>query len=418
VLSQPGAWVAMICLVIAAIGWYRSGDPIRHETPIIAGILVYFGIGTLDIVLALSEWSPRYSVTSRVWSIVGAGVLAYLIGGWLGRRRPTALPDAQPGETERAEQSGRVLSRIGWVGIALLLYITRAPLLTGANRESSSGYLTNLALIIIPAFLLRFAARRGRLTRTDYGLLGLAAFLLLVTGYRTYTLVLGLSAGTLLLLDAASRRQRLRIAGAILALGMTVGVGFGYWRFTREGNESGDQLVSLVVGQNDPNLVRLAAAYTFIGLFREGPALLGFLVERYPGLTPHTGGAALTGMLTSPLPGEQWDARAIISQDLYGTRQTSLVSTVFGPWYLDFGVGGVIVALGLMGFLLSRIERRALTRGDPYARAGYAYGLVLMALTIHTGLSDFAFAVLIPLLFVWAATRLGAAPEQEPQGPQ
>ena len=168
-----------------------------------------------------------------------------------------------------------------------------------------------------------------------------------------------------------------------------------------------------MVGQNDPNLIRLAAAYTFVGLFREGPALLGFLVERYPILTPHTGGAALAGMITSPLPGDQWDARAIISQDLYGMRATSLVSTVFGPWYLDFGLTGVVVALGLMGFLLSRLERRALTRGDPYARAGYAYGLVLMALTIHTGLSDFAFAILIPALFVWAATRPAASPEQE-----
>jgi uncharacterized membrane protein len=347
--------------------------------------------------------------------VVGAGALAYVLGAWVGRqvKGDTRPPVTDADASNRAGHASRLFSRLGWLGIVILLYVTRAPLLTGANRESSSGYLTNLALIIVPAFLLRFAARRGGLGRRDYGLLCLAAVLLLVTGYRTYTLVLGLSVGALLLLDATSRRQRIRIVAATAALGLTVGVAFGYWRFTREANDSGNELVSQVVGQKDPGLVRLAAAYTFIGLFREGPALLGFLVERYPGLTPHTGGAALAGMITSPLPGGQWDARAIISQDLYGTRGTSLVSTVFGPWYLDFGLPGVIAALGLMGFLLSRVERRALTRGDPFARAGYAYGLVLMALTIHTGLSDFAFAILIPALFVWAATRKAPAPEQE-----
>ena len=237
--SQPGAWIAILCLILSAIGWYRSGDLIRHEAPIIAGILVYFGIGTLDIVIALSEWSPRAEVTAQVWNVVGAGVVAYFLGGWAGRRRNAEPRSAQTDESARAERISRLFSRVGWLGIAVLLYVTRAPLLTGANRESSSGYLTNLALIIVPAFLLRFAARRGRLNRLDYGLLCLAAFLLLVTGYRTYTLVLGLSVGALMLLDASSRRQRYKIVAATAALGLTVGVAFGYWRFTREANESG-----------------------------------------------------------------------------------------------------------------------------------------------------------------------------------
>src|SRR5439155_17799174 len=118
-------------------------------------------------------------------------------------------------------------------------------------------------------------------------------------------------------------------------------------------------------------------------------------------------GQALWGMITSPLPGEQWDARAIISKEVYGTRETSLVSSILGPWYLDFGPIGVFLGLALMAFILSRLETPALRGDDVVRRAGYAYGLVLVLLSIHSGLSDFVFAALIPLALIWSGRPIG-----------
>jgi hypothetical protein len=193
------------------------------------------------------------------------------------------------------------------------------------------------------------------------------------------------------------------IVGLGLGLALLVGVGFGYWRFLREGNDSGAQLVLATIGDADPTFLRTAAAYVLVGFFREGPAILGFIIDRYPALTPFTHGAALWGMLSSPLPGQQWDARAIISQSVYGQRETSLVSSIFGPWYLDFGIIGVALGMALMAAILGRVEYAALHARKPIARAAYAYGLVLFVLSVHSGLSDFGFAVMIPAAFMWAA---------------
>jgi hypothetical protein len=162
-------------------------------------------------------------------------------------------------------------------------------------------------------------------------------------------------------------------------------------------------LIGSVFGPDAGSALQVAAGFTYVGFFREGPAILGFLVERHPQLEPYTHGRALWGTITSPLPGQQWDARAIVSKEVYGVRQTSLVSTLFGPWYLDFGLPGVVLGSMLLGYVMSRLEEGALGKQSRVHQAAYAYGLVLIGLSIHTGLSDFAFVVLIPAVFLWAS---------------
>src|SRR5207249_2242875 len=87
---------------------------------------------------------------------------------------------------------------------------------------------------------------------------------------------------------------------------------------------------------------------------------------------PYLHGRALWGMLTSPLPGKQLDARSIIAEEMRqpGEQEptSSLVSSIFGPWYLDFGIPGVVLGLVLLGFLLGRVEQAVSTRGEPLGR--------------------------------------------------
>jgi hypothetical protein len=65
---------------------------------------------------------------------------------------------------------------------------------------------------------------------------------------------------------------------------------------------------------------------------------------------------------------------------------------------------GVFLGLGLLGFLLGRVERAVFAGpSSAVAMAGYAYGLALYGLAIHAGLSDFDLMVLIPLAFLWVA---------------
>ncbi len=402
--------------VVAVWQWVRARALLRHEALVSLGILVYFVLGTLNIELFSDDWSPRLSVTQRVWLVVAIGVWGYLLGAWVGRfqaRRALRARDASP---ERLTTDGRRLFLVGWIGLIALLVLYRAPALTGGGREEQSGYVTAIAQLLIPAYLLILAASRARVGWRVWCGAFLAGLGLLASGYRTYTLVLLFSMALVWFIQPRTAFERLRASLLCVGLFLTIGVGFGYWRFLREGNESGQELIGSVFGEAGSRL-QLAAAFTYVGFFREGPAILGFLVERTPKLEPYAHGRALWGTVTSPLPGQQWDARAIVSKAVYGARQTSLVSTVFGPWYLDFGLPGVVLGLALLGYVMSRLEEGALTKRSHVHQAAYAYGLVLVGLSIHTGLSDFAFVILIPAVFMWStrsAHRSTPIPEPVP----
>lgn len=404
---------------VAVWQWVRARTLLRHDALVSVGILIYFLLGTLNIELFSADWSPRLSVTQRVWVVVAIGIWGYLLGAWLGRAHARRGSSTRDGPPLRLIADSHLLEIVGWAGLVALLVIYRAPALTGANREEQNGYVTAVAQLLIPAYLLRLAAARAVAPRGVWIRAGLAGLGLLASGYRTYALVLMLGLAMVWFVQPRTVLQRLRAGLLCLALFLTIGIGFGYWRFLREGNESGRELVGSVFGPDAGSALQVAAGFTYVGFFREGPSILGFLVERHPKLEPYTKGRALWGTITSPLPGQQWDARAIVSKEVYGMRQTSLVSTIFGPWYLDFGFAGVLVGLAGLGYVMSRLEEGALTKRGRVHQAAYAYGLVLVGLSIHTGLTDFAFAVLLPAVFLWAARSPGPAtvPESVPNEP-
>jgi len=411
-------WLAVAACAVAVVGWARSRSILRHDAIILTGILVYFLVGTLDLIAGTGEWSPRVEVTQRVWQVVALGAWGYLVGAWLGRshsRRRGERGTVAP--VDRLVADSRKLEVVGWLGLALLLLIYRAPALTGSNREIESGYLTSISQLLLPAYFIRFAAQRSAPPRAVWARAVLAGLGLLVSGYRSYTLVLWFGILLLWFIQPRSTLQRIRAMGLGGALMLTVGIGFGYLRFLREGTESGWELVNSVFESDAVSSAQLIAGFTYVSFFREGPALLGFMVERYPGLEPFEHGQAMWGMVTSPLPGKQLDARTILSKEVYGIAQTSLVSTIFGPWYLDFGYAGVWFGLLLMGYVMSRLEAGAVWHRRPAAQAGYAYAFVVMALSIHTGLSDFTFALLLPAVLLWAgrsALPMQGGPHSEP----
>jgi uncharacterized membrane protein len=410
-----GTWLAAIAALAALVSWRRSTDVLRQDAVILPAIFLYFLIGTLDVNVVPTEWSPRFYVNPEVWVIVGLGAIAYLIGSKVGRRPRAGTWQRDPGPSPQgSRRAGKILTIIGWVALVLLLLTSRAPLITGADREAASGYLTAPSLLLVPGVLLLLAARAGRWQRREWLTLVTAAAALLLTNYRSYTLILGLAAGTLYFLDASSARQRRRVVLFGLPLAIICGVMFGYIRLARLEGDRSAQLVEWLMGSSEPTIWRVALAYGFFGFFREGPAMLGFLVDQHPALSPFTHGRALLGSLTSPLPGAQLDARAILSIEVYGSEQTSLVSSIFGPWYLDFGIVGVIVGMFVLGLILGWLEQRAFLGRDPVSRAAYAFGTVVMLLAVHSGLSDFTYMVAIPAAFVWASrTASVPAPEEK-----
>lgn len=407
-----GLVVAIVVVLVALRNWWVSGRSLRHDGVILTAILLYFSVGTVSLAVVPAGWSPRYVVNPRVWNVVAFGVVAYLIGAIVGRRiRVRPLAD-EPARERTLMRAASTLMATGFVGLVALTIASRAPLITGAEREGASGYLTAWALLTVPGVLLRFAARTAAWTRRDYALLAASAMGLLLTEYRTYALLLGLAVAVLGFLATKSRRRRwgIVLGGGMLAV--LLGAIFGYVRFVRQADEASARLVQLVLGSSDPTLWRMAVSYVFFGFFREGPAILGFIVDRHPAIVPFMHGRALLGTLTSPLPGTQLDARAILSREVYGTRQTSLVSSIFGPFYLDFGMLGVMAGMAMLGLLLSWLELRSDRPGDAAARAAYAYAFVVVLLGVHTGLSDFTFLVTIPAALIWASTRT-AAPAHE-----
>ena len=284
---------------VALLAWIRSREVLRHEAIILTAVCLYFGVGTIDVPMPiLDEWSPRIAIPPEVWSVAGLGSAIYLISAMFTRRLSRRIPVVLS-QSSAVEQPSRILRLVGWAGLGMLLLLYGAPTLTGADRERSSGYLVTIAMLAVPGILLSAARWPARLALSNLASVALTAALFLLTGYRTYSLLLLLSVAVLRYVEVPSPRRRALIVGVGLGAALVVGVGFGYWRFLREGNESGAQLVLATIGDADPSFLRSAAAYVLVGFFREGPAILGFIIDRYPALTPYTHGAALWGMLLS-----------------------------------------------------------------------------------------------------------------------
>lgn len=103
------------------------------------------------------------------------------------------------------------------------------------------------------------------------------------------------------------------------------------------------------------------------------------------------------------MPGIAYSPRRYIAV-FAGAGGISMTSTLLGPIAVDFGLVGSIVALGAVGFFMSRMHvhtRTTTGRRRCYATALYALTLAYLILGIETGLVDYEVLMLFGFAFLY-----------------
>ncbi len=132
------------------------------------------------------------------------------------------------------------------------------------------------------------------------------------------------------------------------------------------------------------------------------------------------GGTQLSSALLFFVPRSVWSDKApatgsLVSASLGVTDNTNVSSPLWEEAYVDFGLGGVLVVMAALGFVVSRLEaavQESLMRGGglivivaPFF-AGYCVYFLRGALLPAIGL------LTVAVLLVWTVSRLGFGPRQ------
>ena len=268
------------------------------------------------------------------------------------------------------------------VGITSLIYDVMQtggiPLLDPATRRQLSVPFTMLASLTVPGGILLISLigrkhQRGELSIEEARVYALITMLLITAlmsliGYRTQIIVS--------LLGSAIAMYYTRLIGkAEILLSFFLGFiaisTFGYYRALAQGSS--------------------IAFFDVIGK-RVGLTLSIYdsLVERFWVFGANKGSVFLAGFSSflSFVPGPRLGPRTIVAQ-IYGVRDVSITSTLYGTAILDFGIPGIMVFSLVMGFILG-LAYRAVKQTKAAVSVGiFSLLLAYTLVGIETGLVDF-----------------------------
>jgi hypothetical protein len=362
---------------------------------------LYFGFGAQNWVQIVDGPATfrAHVDTNGVLRVPLLGVVAFALGaavvaGVTRRGRPVAVR-ASP----HMHTAGRILFAAGAIGI---LYTTGrfGVLLFHANARSHIPGAAELAsLCIVPGSLMLAAScARGR---TGLLWIGVAVLALSLLAYRTPVLLLVGSFAVYSMGRRAIGGRSFLMVGVVLTMFSLALYNFRLAQSTQV--LYGNRVVGTGPLRALPALTPLYYAFA-----REGTAVFADIERLVPAETPYYDGAAQWQAVETlvPVGGGQTstgrrrlDSRDLVTELVYGTdtAPTSLTPTIVGGPYMDFGLTGVALELGLFGalagWLYVRAHRRSSTAADCLV---YAYVATLLALSIHTGLLDGVLLLALP----------------------
>ncbi len=411
----PGWELLMICLFIPPLIllWRTS---LTHPLALFPMLyLAYFLIGSQNWVERAGYTNFRTFIeTNAFLRLPVIGLVAYMCGVMIvnyqillpsTRTQPAKVPAPKTTALTHMQlrRAGVLLGIVGLIGAAAA--VSRHGILL-SNPEARSGGLGRtgvLAYSLIPATVLLATTARRR--AASFGFIAGGSLLLLVTvGFRITVVVLVLS---YLVFTALQGRMRPRSILIGVALILLIAFAVSSYRLDRSGKASvyGTEIVPTNILAQAPSLTAL-----YYQIPREGSAVLNSLVTRVPGDYPFMHGRLQLATYETAFPhsGKKIDSRGIVTQLVYGTSTvpTTLTPSILGAPYVDFGVPGVVIEMGLIGMFLAYIYRRSRRDDSVIAKLAYAYFLAVVIAGIHTGLLDVQFEVIVPLftaIALWLA---------------
>jgi oligosaccharide repeat unit polymerase len=269
-----------------------------------------------------------------------------------------------------------------FIGVSSLVYDVAQtgsiPLLDPGARRKLSVLYTMLAHITVPGGILLIALigkrlREGRITLAEARMYALATALAVTAlmsllGYRTQIIVSILGSAIAMYYSRILGRAEILVAFVLAFFAISA---FGYYRALAQGSPVG-----------------------FFEVFAKRAALTlsiyDGLVDRFWVFGANRGSVFLASFSSflSFIPGPRLGPRTIVAQ-IYGIRDISITSTLYGTVVLDFGIPGIILFSLLLGFILG-LAYRAVKQTKAAVSIGIFSLLLAYALVgIETGLVDF-----------------------------
>lgn len=348
-----------ILLLLASVLWLvRRND----EVPIlISGVLFYcstyrFWAVTNGLDEWVTIWQDTFSpiVEAKALEVLGYIVLgqAVLIGTYMWRQKHV-LKISSPVETPALLSWLRsrviLLSLLGIPLAMMLRYIASAVQRTSPSALEVSGYLLLFPLALIGISILNISLWKvGGYPSLVYKVIG--AVILIAVAYLTFGpsmrfQFVGWTVGAAVIV-AANHTSRTRIAVLVSVLALTVGIFSFAGSLRTEADTTG----------SNPAWERFAGA-------SDANMLDGFVLleEVYPNILDYSRGGDHLEILLHPIPRALWPNKPVggyankLGLNDYDNGLTGIAPSLFGSFYAEWGVAGIVILSALYGLTLATI---------------------------------------------------------------
>ncbi|TFE04067.1 oligosaccharide repeat unit polymerase [Jeotgalibacillus salarius] len=380
-------------------------------------VLLYFGTSLFDF-----GRFDYFGLTYSIVPVILSGLASYWLMVWVVRSKNWRFNITVPEKLKG--KSIWLLFGLAWLGlIAYIIMIGSGQI--GISDEAArrsldpklnflSALLWYSGLFLISWFFLVKEKKVGIFIL----LFAVLAGLFVVMGYRT-PLVIMLFTAIIIFHYMVRQIKFTWFIGALVIVGLAFSM-FGFYRFatedpdnpfnSRELPEISDELnVDQIEERNEMLRARMEETPAVIRALNNesvtGHVVLSKIME-YTDEEGHLLGEIHEGIFSPVLPGEQTSPRMRVSEiansltveeGIYITRPgRTTTPTLFGQFFADFGYAGIIVGFGIIGLLITVLYNQMQQMGNrSYQAISYAFVLTVFTISLHTGLLDLIFVLMI-----------------------
>lgn len=390
-------------------------------------LMAYFIISLFDF------WRfDLFNVRKSIWPAVILSVLCYYIGVYIADRKNWTLPTFGLSKLSKFIVHFIVfLTAIGLVAYVLMIaqgMIGLSDEFVRRNLDPKLNFFSHLlwygVLLLLSYKMIKEKTMTMKKAFVYAGLYGVVMFLFLLMGYRT-PLALMLFTGIIVFHYVVKRVKLTWFLTFLTVVAISFAL-FGFFRVVMEDTSKEfntreqpdrehleeEELEKLLTAEDRVN----ATPKWILALNGEmvtGHIVLSKIIE-YTEEEGYLGGEIHKGIFSTVLPGEQISPRMQVTEVVnslsveegkYITRPGRTTTPTFiGQLYLDGGYILVIVGFLLYGALVSMLYNKVKQAGaKSFHTIAYAFVLTLFTVSIHTGLLDLIFILMLGFVILASA---------------
>lgn len=390
-------------------------------------LMAYFIISLFDF------WRfDLFNVRKSIWPAVILSVLCYYIGVYIADRKNWTLPTFGLSKLSKFIVHFIVfLTAIGLVAYVLMIaqgMIGLSDESVRRNLDPKLNFFSHLlwygVLLLLSYKMIKEKTMTMKKAFVYAGLYGVVMFLFLLMGYRT-PLALMLFTGIIVFHYVVKRVKLTWFLTFLTVVAISFAL-FGFFRVVMEDTSQEfntreqpdrehleeEELEKLLTAEDRVN----ATPKWILALNGEmvtGHIVLSKIIE-YTEEEGYLGGEIHKGIFSTVLPGEQISPRMQVTEVVnslsveegkYITRPGRTTTPTFiGQLYLDGGYILVIIGFLLYGALVSMLYNKVKQAGvKSFHTIAYAFVLTLFTVTIHTGLLDLIFILMLGFVILASA---------------